>query len=55
MYDRVNWDYLERVSVVMGFQPSLINLMMKCIKLASFSVLINGIPKGFIKPGRGLT
>lgn len=53
-YDRVDWNYLEKVLMVLGLQPSLINLIMNCVKLTSFYALINGIPKYFIKLGKEL-
>lgn len=53
-YDRVGWSYLERVMTMMGFQPSLVSLIMGCVSIASFSVLINGVPKGHITPTCGL-
>ena len=38
----------------MGFGRKWVNLMKWCITIASFSVLINGSPKGFFKSSRGL-
>lgn len=40
--------------VKIGFQDSLVKLMMRCITIASYSVLINGEPHGNIIPTRGL-
>lgn len=36
------------------FSTQLIHLMMQCVKMASFSVLVNGVPNGPIVPIRGL-
>ena len=38
----------------MGFDDSWVQLMMKCISSATYSVLINGEPHGKITPTRGL-
>lgn len=38
----------------LGFSNKWIDLIMNCITTASFSVLINGVPRGIIQPERGL-
>ena len=53
-YDRVEWEYMEKVMIKMGFHARWIQLMMMCITTASYSVLINGEPHGHITPTRGL-
>ena len=53
-YDRVEWSFMEKVLVKMGFQDSWVKLMMVCITMASYLVLINGDPHGHITPSRGL-
>lgn len=47
-YNRVKWNYLRKVMSVMGFKPNMIELIMKCVSLTSFSILINEISKGHI-------
>lgn len=53
-YDRVEYNYLKRVLVLLGFRANMIKLMMNCGRTTSFYVLINGVPKGLIQPSRGL-
>ena len=53
VYDRVKWNYLERVMKTMGFSDKWITLMMKCVESVSYFVLINGRACENIKPIRG--
>lgn len=53
-YGRVEWVYLEAIMRKMGFHERWISLAMMCVKTMSFSVLINGEPRGKIIPTRGL-
>ena len=53
-YNRVEWSFLERMMRKLGFHEKWISLMMMCVKSVSYSVLINGEPKGTISPSRGI-
>ena len=53
-YDQLEWGFLRQIMIKMGFDPKWVQLAMKTITIASYSVLINGEPHGFIKPTRGL-
>ena len=53
-YDRVEWCFLEEVMRKLGFNERWITLMMVCVKTVSYSVLLNGEPKGLINPTRGI-
>ena len=53
-YDRVEWYYLEGIMRKMGFRERWINLVMRCVKTVSYSVLVNGEPCGMIFPTRGI-
>ena len=52
--NRVEWVYLEAMMKKMGFHDKWISLMMMCVTTMTYSVLINGEPKGIISPSRGL-
>ena len=52
MYDRVEWQFMEKLMKKMGFGDTWTNLMMQCISKATYSVLINGEPYGHIKSTR---
>ena len=53
-YDKVEWHYLESVMVKMGFSEHWIKLLMLCVTTVSYSILVNGEPKGMITPSRGI-
>ena len=53
-YDRVEWIFLEKILLKMGIQASWVALIMECISTVSYSILVNGEPKGIITPSRGL-
>lgn len=53
-FDRVEWPCLERIMERLGFHDHWISLMMMCIKSVSYTVLLNGEPKGLIHSTRGI-
>ena len=53
-YDRVKWSFLEHALHRISFPLHWMELIMKCVSLASFSVLLNGIPCDTFKLERGL-
>lgn len=53
-YDRVEWSFLEDITRKLGFNEKWITLMITCVKSVSYFILLNGDPKGFIKPTRGI-
>ncbi|XP_074293887.1 uncharacterized protein LOC141621071 [Silene latifolia] len=53
-YDRVEWRFLKRVLITMGFDSSWVSRVMACVTSVSFSVLINGMPTEEFRPSRGL-
>ena len=53
-YDRVEWAFLKEIMRKMGFNERWISLTMICVKTVTYSVLVNGEPKGLIHPSRGI-
>ena len=53
-YDRVEWLFLEKILLKMGFQESWVRMIMDCITTVSYSILVNGEHKGLIRPSRGI-
>ena len=53
-YDCVEWPFMEKLLIKMGFNERWVQLMMMCITSATYSILINGEAQGHITPTRGL-
>ncbi|CAL2248627.1 unnamed protein product [Prunus armeniaca] len=53
-YDRVEWDFLEKIMQKMGFNAGWIQLVMRCVTTVNFTVVINGQPGGAFSPSRGI-
>ncbi|CAH9140209.1 unnamed protein product, partial [Cuscuta epithymum] len=53
-FDRLSWTFLKSILSKFGFSDSFISLVMGHLKATYFSVIINGVPKGFFQPGRGV-
>ena len=47
-YDCVEWVFLEKIIVKMGFNDRWVSTIMACIKSVSYSILLNGQPHGHI-------
>lgn len=53
-YDRVEWAFMERLLLKMGFSTTWVSRILKCISSVQYKVLLNGQPKGCIVSNRGL-
>jgi hypothetical protein len=53
-YDSVNWGFLEKMMLKMGFSEGWLKWMRACIFESTMSILVNGSPTDDFKVGRGL-
>ena len=44
-YDRVEWVFLEKILLKMGFKDTWVAMIMQCITTVSYSIMVNGEPK----------
>ena len=47
-YDKINWNFLTAVLIKMGFKEKWLGWIKWRISTASFSVMLNGSPEGFL-------
>ena len=53
-YDRVEWEFLYRIMLKVGLDSKWVQIAMETVFTASYSVLINEEPKGFITSSWGI-
>ncbi|KAM2034824.1 hypothetical protein TB1_037125 [Malus domestica] len=53
-YDRVEWSFLLAMIRKLGFCEECCKRIEACISIVTYSVLINGLPNGYIQQQRGL-
>ncbi|KAM1948308.1 hypothetical protein ACFX15_008514 [Malus domestica] len=53
-YDRVEWGFLLIKMAKLGFDPVFCGWIKECVSSTSYSILMNGTPKGYILPQKGL-
>lgn len=53
-YDRVEWDRLKGIMQKLGINSRIMEIVLRCVRTVTYSVRINGIPRGRSIPTRGL-
>ena len=53
-YDRVEWEYLRRIMLKLGFHGDFVHRIMRCVSSVSFSIKINGNLSQPFRPSRGI-
>lgn len=53
-YDRVEWDFLAKILLKMGFNSSWVAKVMHCLDSVSFNLLLSGKKVSSFRPKRGL-
>ncbi|GAA0176196.1 hypothetical protein LIER_29234 [Lithospermum erythrorhizon] len=53
-YDRVEWKFLEAIMLKFGFCRTRVDWTMCFVSTVSYSFLLNGTPRDFIRPTRGI-
>jgi hypothetical protein len=53
-YDRVEWDFVEKMMRKLGFAEEWISLIMRCVTSVSYQIRLNGSLTDTIIPQRGL-
>ena len=53
-YDRVEWCFLKKVMIIMGFDTGWVDLIMACVSSVRYQVRVNNVLSDFIYPSRGL-
>ena len=54
VYDRLEWVFLQMIMEKMGFHSTWIGWILECLKSVTYSILVNGEPKGHNIPTRGI-
>ncbi|KAL9689163.1 hypothetical protein QQ045_033596 [Rhodiola kirilowii] len=53
-YDRIEWYFLERMMIALGFAEGWVGRVMECVKTVTYKVKINDRVSETIRPSRGL-
>jgi hypothetical protein len=52
--DRVEWSFLEKMLLKIGFEQEWVQLIMRCISSVTYKIKVNGVMTENITPMRGL-
>ena len=53
-YDRVEWCFLEKIMIKLGFDQRWVKLVMACVKSVKYRIRFNSVETEMITPTRGL-
>ena len=53
-YDRMEWDCLKGIMLKLGIHRRMVEIVMRCVYIVTYSIRINGKPRGHIIPTKGL-
>lgn len=53
-YDRIEWRFLDKILLKLGFLHSIVDLIMLCVNSVSYSFLLNSSQFGSLVPNRGI-
>jgi hypothetical protein len=53
-YDRVEWNYLQAIMLMLGFTENFVRLIMKCVTSVRFTICASGDMLPYFTPTRGL-
>ena len=53
-YDRLEWEFIRLVLERLGFHQKWIMWIMECVSTVTYAFLIDGSPRGRVKPSRGI-
>jgi hypothetical protein len=53
-YDRVEWNFLERILIKLGFNIEFVELLMACVRSVQYKIMHNDQETKEFTPSRGL-
>lgn len=53
-YDRVEWDFLNKVMKKMGFNSKWVTWIMQCVNTVIYNIMVSGKVVREVTPSRGL-
>lgn len=53
-YDRVEWPFIDKILIQMGFARMWVVFILKCVNLVSYAIIVNGEVGNTFTPSRGL-